>query len=239
MLHVCLLFLFFFFQSLSKVFRSSPEDSKRNPPRNSISKGLLVAGELSSVSVIEDATLYVKGENSEGLHPRATHPATNQVFNLKQVPKTVYPSVSTSVKWRSRKLNNHLASGPLKIPRLWGTASANTGKDIKKACTKSCLFPEELLKIFTVAFLGGVKDRSHLSFPSHSSISESQIWSFTIMPLEGIWAMEFMQKKIYSSVRVHKKLKGVKQNFSKASFQIMSSLQQLILASITCICQYM
>jgi len=59
---------------LSKVFLSSPKDSKRNPPRNSISKDLLAAGELSSVSAIEDGTLYVKRENSEGLHPRATHP---------------------------------------------------------------------------------------------------------------------------------------------------------------------
>lgn len=81
--------------------------------------------------------------------------------------------------------------------------STNTGKDVKKACIESCLFPGELLKIFTTAFLKGVKDRSHLSFPS--SISESRIWSFTIMSFEGIWTMKFMQK--YSdSLKMHKKL---------------------------------
>lgn len=57
--------------------------------------------------------------------------APNQFLNLKQIPETVHPSVSTSVKRGYRKVNDHLASRPLKIPRLGSAASANTGKGIK------------------------------------------------------------------------------------------------------------
>lgn len=53
---------FFFSQSLSKVFISFPNESKRNPIRNTINKDLSVAGDLSSVSVIKDRILQVKGE---------------------------------------------------------------------------------------------------------------------------------------------------------------------------------
>ena len=53
---MCLLF-FFFPQSLSKVFISFPNESKRNPIRNTINKDLPVSGELSSVSVIKDRIL--------------------------------------------------------------------------------------------------------------------------------------------------------------------------------------
>lgn len=40
---------------------------------------------------------------------------------------------------------------------------------------ESSPFPEELLKIFTTPLLGGVKDRSHLSFPSFFYFSKPSL----------------------------------------------------------------
>lgn len=73
-----------FGQSLSKIFISFPKDSKRNPIGNILSRDLLVARELSSVSVIKDGALYSSRGKVQGLHSRVPI-ATTQLSHLKQI----------------------------------------------------------------------------------------------------------------------------------------------------------
>lgn len=80
--HFCLFLLSKFVQGLPhlpKVFQEKSPHT-HTAQETAIRKDLLDAGELSSVSVIDDELLYVNAENLDGLHPRATHPYYQSVF---------------------------------------------------------------------------------------------------------------------------------------------------------------
>lgn len=150
----CACMCLFFPQSLSKIFISFPKDSKKNPKRNTVNKGL-TARELSSICNWQWET-GGQGGNSEGFPARATLPPT-RFLTWSKFLKNILSLHFLIWKMRILELNGHLASRPLKISGSGGTAARNTGKDVKKAYTESGLFPEQLLKIFTAAFLGGSK----------------------------------------------------------------------------------
>lgn len=140
-----------------KVCPKSSSASQRIPGEIPKETPSIKVSQLESFQafVIDSGRLEVKGGNS-GFPARATLPPT-RFLTWSKFLKNILSLHFLIWKMRMLELNGHLASRPLKIPGSGGTASRNTGKDVKKACTKSGLFPEQLLKIFTAAFLRGSK----------------------------------------------------------------------------------